>query len=56
MIGARKAVRRAFGLMVPRTSRKMRQNEVYRWTNRLVWLAIVLIGLVAAVFNVPGKS
>ncbi len=40
MIGARKVVRRAFGLMVPRTSQKMRRNEVYRWTNRLVWLVI----------------
>ena len=44
MIGARKVVRRAFGLMVPRTSQKMRRNEVYRWTNRLVWLVIVLLG------------
>ena len=51
MIGARKVVRRAFGLMVPRTSQKMRRNEVYRWTNRLVWL-----GLAAALFGTLGRS
>jgi len=47
-------VRRRFGLMVPRTSQKMRRNEVYRWTNRLVWLIIVLLGLVTVFVNVKG--
>ena len=56
MIGARKVVRRAFGLMVQRTSQKMRRNEVYRWTNRLVWLVIVLLGLAAALFGTLGRS
>lgn len=53
MIGARKAVRRVAGMMVPRTSEKMRQNDVYRWTNRLIWLAIVLMAVLAVLFYPP---
>ena len=33
----------------------MRRNEVYRWTNRLVGV-IVLLGLAAALFGTLGRS
>ena len=56
MIGARKVVRRAFGLMVPRTSQKIRRNGAYRWPNRLVWLVLAPPGLAAALFRTLGRS
>ncbi len=53
MIGARRAARRVAGMMVPRTTEKMRRNEVYRWTNRLIWLAIMLMAALAVLFYTP---
>lgn len=53
MIGARKTARRMARMMVPRTSERMRQNEVYHWTNRLIWLAIMLMAALAVLFYSP---
>lgn len=56
MKDARKIVKGAFAMMVPRTSAQMRRNDVFRWTNRLIWVAIVLLALVAVFFQSPIKS
>lgn len=32
---------------VPRSSPQLRNNEIYRWTNRIVWLVVVFMLLVA---------
>jgi len=33
--------------LIPRSSPQLRDNEIYRWTNRFVWLVVVLMLVVA---------
>ena len=55
MIEAKKIVKGEFAMLVPRTSAQMRQNDVFRWTNRLIWVAIILMAVVAVLFQSPAK-
>lgn len=32
---------------VPRSSPALRSNQVYKWTNRFVWLLVVAFGIAA---------
>ncbi len=32
---------------VPRSSPELRNNDIYKWTNRFVWLLVAVFGIVA---------
>ena len=46
-------VRRYGRYLVPRTNDELRSNEVYRWTNRVIWIVIVLMAVVAYLTFTP---
>jgi hypothetical protein len=56
MIEARKMIKGAFTMLIPRTSAKMRQNDVFRWTNCVIWVAIILMALIAVFFQTSVKN
>lgn len=47
----KKVAKRVAAMMVPRVTQQMRRNEVYVWTNRLLWLAILIFAGLALFFR-----